>query len=95
LQRYTLKAALGLSVSKDNDANDQKAEDYDTAQWTDRMLEAGLDRDALILIGNEIKAAKDIPPGALKVLRAAWAGAMTRANDAAATAINEKAVGNA
>lgn len=95
LQRYTLKAALGLSVSKDNDANDQKAEDYDTAQWTDRMLEAGLDRDALILIGNEIKAAKDIPSGALKVLRAAWAGAMTRANDAAATAINEKAVGNA
>ena len=82
LQRYTLKAALGLSATKDDDAAATKEEDYDTSQWTEKLLIAGADRDAIIKVGEEIKADKTIPPNSLKILRAAWAGAMKQANEA-------------
>lgn len=84
LQRYTLKAGLGLSATKDDDAAATKEEDYDTSQWTEKLLAAGLDRDAIIKIGEEIKADKTIPPVSLKILRAAWSGAMKQANEAMA-----------
>lgn len=84
LQRYTLKAGLGLSATKDDDAAATKEEDYDTSHWTEKLLAAGLDRDAIIKIGEEIKADKTIPPVSLKILRAAWAGAMKQANEAMA-----------
>lgn len=94
LQRYTLKAALGLSATKDDDAAASKEEEYDTTQWTEKLLVAGTDRDAIIKIGDEIKADKKIPPLSLKILRAAWAGAMKQANDAASAAMAEKAAAN-
>lgn len=83
LQRYTLKAGFGLSATKDDDAAATKEEDYDTSQWTDKLLAAGVDRDAIIKIGEEIKSDKSIPPQSLKMLRAAWAGSMKQANEAA------------
>lgn len=88
LQRYTLKAGLGLSATKDDDAAATKEEEYDTSQWTEKLLAAGVDRDAIIKIGDEIKADKSIPPQSLKMLRAAWAGAMKQANEAAIKAAN-------
>lgn len=94
LQRYTLKAALGLSATKDDDAAATKEEDYDTTQWTEKLLIAGHDREEIIKIGEEIKADKAIPPQSLKILRAAWAGSIAQANKAAADAMAEKAVGN-
>ncbi len=88
LQRYTLKAGLGLSATKDDDAAATKEEEYDTSQWTEKLLAAGVDRDAIIKIGDEIKADNSIPPQSLKMLRAAWAGAMKQANEAAIKAAN-------
>ena len=72
LQRYTLKAALGLAAGKDTDANIEAPDDYDASQWTDRIAQA-MDIPTMEKIAAELKTAKDIPPDTMKILRSAWA----------------------
>jgi hypothetical protein len=69
LQRYTLKAALGLASSDDTDA--QGGDDYDTSPWTERISLAN-DMQALDAIGEDIRSANDIPAQALALIRNAW-----------------------
>lgn len=80
LQRYTLKAALGLAAGKDTDAASLKDEDFDTSEWAAKLADAEGDKARLLEIQAALKAERGkMPDGALKQLTAAWSAAMNRA----------------
>lgn len=69
LQRYSLIQALGLSASDDDDG---ASAEYDISPWLDRIRAA--DKDTIGVIASDLKAMKDIPEPAMKLIRNAWAG---------------------
>jgi len=80
LQRYTMKAALGVAATKDTDGAGSKEEEYDTSVWSQKIIDAEGDVDALKKVQASLKAERGkIPEGALKTLSAAWSAAMARA----------------
>lgn len=85
LQRYTLKAALGLAAGKDTDANIETPDDYDTSEWTAKIAAAdeARDKDKLLVIQKELKVKRsEIPDSSWKLLSSAFSAAMRRAEAA-------------
>lgn len=75
-RRYTKLDIWDIAVmDKDSDGNvnNQVEVSFDTTPWTQRMLEA-TDMKAMQSITEDLKAEKDVPENALKMLRSAWAG---------------------
>lgn len=70
LQRYTLKAAVGVAASPDTDGNEPEPE-YDIQPWVDRISSA--DKATLDELGVELRKAQSIPAGAMTKIRRAWA----------------------
>lgn len=78
-KRYATINLLSLTThGEDDDAFSTSESDFDTTPWTDAFINAA-DMDALNIVGAKM-GEEDIPEGALKMLRMAWAG---RANEIA------------
>ncbi|WP_205967530.1 ERF family protein [Aquisalinus luteolus] len=74
LQRYTLKAALGLAAAPDTDghAPQQQQKQYDATGWF-VDIETAKDRAALDAIGDRLKDEwQGIPNGPLMQIKKAW-----------------------
>lgn len=74
--RYTGCAILGIAIGGE-DKDGAGADNYDTSEWTDKIIDAGTDREKLLKVQQELKAKrKEIPDGAWRLLSNAWSKAM-------------------
>lgn len=90
--RYTGCAIAGIAIGGEDKDGADAGDEYDLSPWTERLAAAGNNLDEIAKIGADIKSAKDIPDGALKTLRSAWASANNLAKkNAAKTATTENA----
>lgn len=73
LRRYGLAAMAGVAQEDDdgNAAAHNGKPAYDCAPWLSRINKAA-DKDALALIGDELRTSKDVPEGAKATIRAAY-----------------------
>lgn len=83
LQRYTLKASLGLSVSHDDDAAAAAPEPaFDLSPWRERIVASFGNPSALRAVAADLKkAGSSIPPTALATLRKDWGEAMRQTEE--------------
>lgn len=72
--RYTGCAIIGVAIGGE-DKDGAEADDYDISPWLEQIKNAKLKPD-LNKIGDALKAEKDIPPKAIKLIRNAWAARM-------------------
>lgn len=85
LQRYTLKAALGVAAAKDTDAAADEpapasAPAFDLAPWKERLTACNGNVSTLKAFAADLKKVSgEVPPPALKEMRALWAEAMQAA----------------
>jgi len=68
--RYLLKMIFNVAIGEDdNDGNDKDA--YDTTDWRTKIYDCKT-KSELDQVGEELKAAKDVPEKAMKELRRCW-----------------------
>lgn len=71
-QRYLLKLIFNVAIGEEDDDGNGASEAYDPTDWLDAIRDAA-DKTELDRLGGELRAAKDIPGGALRAIRAAYA----------------------
>lgn len=90
LQRYTLKAAVGVAAAHDDDARTNEAPDFDVEPWLDRIDAAfdAKDKKAAAAIRDELMAevkAGSVPKHAQDILQGHFAERLAAAKREAAT----------